>query len=291
MNSRWGIYFKERFPLIPNLLVALGITHSARIIAELNSGVSSDHLNTFLAVVGGMLFLAQIRLMDEYKDFEKDKIAHPERPLPRGLFQHHEFGNWIFRFNVCMVVLALLIGWLLNPVAGILFGVGTIYLFLMFKEFYSGAWLSKHPMLYAISHQLIIFPMGAFVYSCYQPEIFQNGSVFWFCLLLLGAFFGFEVGRKLDPAAHPILKTYLTQYGKNKTVILLLGLLALATHAGTRLGAEALLGPIYVMTILISSLIWWSPEKFKIVEGIVTLYLLLSIWAIPIVRLFGGIKA
>jgi 4-hydroxybenzoate polyprenyltransferase len=290
MNSRWSIYLKERFPLIPNLLVALGITHSARIIAELKTGASFSGINTVLAVTGGMLFLAQIRLMDEYKDFEKDKIAHPDRPLPRGLFQHHEFGSWIFRFNICMIVLSFLIAWLLNPVSGVLFGLGTLYLGLMFKEFYLGEWLAKRPLLYAISHQLIIFPMGAFVYSCYHPEILSNDSVFWFCLLLLGAFFGFEVGRKLNPDAHPILKTYLSQYGKNKTVVMLLMLLALATHAGTRLGAEVLLGPIYVLTILASSLIWWAPEKFKIVEGIVTLYLLLAIWAIPMVRLFGGFQ-
>ena len=228
MKSRWGIYFNERFPLIPNLLVAMGITHSARILAESNTGLPSTFLATVLAVLGGMLFLAQIRLMDEYKDFEKDKIAHPERPLPRGLFTHQEFGSWIFRFNVSMVLMSLLLGALLNPVAGGLFAFGTIYLYLMFKEFYLGEWLVKRPMLYAISHQLIIFPMGAFVYSCYHEQVLAGPVVFWFCVLLLGTFFAFEVGRKLDPSAHPILKTYLSQYGKNKTVILLLALLAIS---------------------------------------------------------------
>jgi 4-hydroxybenzoate polyprenyltransferase len=238
-----------------------------------------------------MLFLAQIRLMDEYKDFEKDKIAHPDRPLPRGLFTHQEFGSWIFRFNVAMVIWSVVIGFLLNPVSGILFGIGTIYLYLMFKEFYLGEWLVKRPMLYAITHQLIIFPMGAFVYSCYHAQVLTNPSAFWFCLLLIGTFFGFEVGRKLDPSAHPILKTYLVQYGKNKTVFLLLGLLAIATHAASHVGADLILGPLYVLVILTSSLVWWAPHRFKSIEGMVALYLLSALWAIPILRLFGGMKA
>jgi 4-hydroxybenzoate polyprenyltransferase len=290
MSSRWNIYFKERFPLIPNLLVALGITHSARILAEFNSGYTSSILTTVLAVIGGMLFLAQIRLMDEYKDFDKDKIAHPDRPLPRGLFTHAEFGLWISRFNITMILLAVIMGFLLNSVAGILFAVGTVYLYLMFREFFVGEWLSKRPLLYAITHQLILFPMGAFVYSCYHKEVLTDLNVFWFCMMLLGAFFGFEVGRKLDPSAHPILKTYLTQFGKNKTMFLLIGLLAIATHSAKQLGVDLMLGPIYILVILASSLIWWAPQKFKVIEGIVTLYLLIAIWAVPLMTFFGGFK-
>ena len=37
-----------------------------------------------------MLFFAELRLMDELKDYEKDLIAHPERPLPRGLLSREE---------------------------------------------------------------------------------------------------------------------------------------------------------------------------------------------------------
>jgi 4-hydroxybenzoate polyprenyltransferase len=288
MSSRWSVYFKERFPLIPNLLVALGITHSARILVENSTGVASSSLATLLAVTGGMLFLAQIRLMDEYKDFEKDKIAHPDRPLPRGLFAHAEFGSWILRFNVAMVVLSGLLGWLVNPVSGVLFAIGTLYLYLMFREFYVGDWLSKRPMLYAITHQLIIFPMGAFVYSCYQPQILNDHRVFWFCLMLIGAFFGFEVGRKLDPAAHPILKTYLVQFGKPKTVTLLLVLLGISFHAGKHLAVDGILGALYVLVILSSSLVWWAPARFKIVEGMVTLFLLMALWAVPLMSLLRG---
>jgi 4-hydroxybenzoate polyprenyltransferase len=287
MSSRWSIYFKERFPLIPNFLVAMGITHTARILAEKNSAASSSSWTTVLAVTGGMLFLAQIRLMDEFKDFEKDRIAHPDRPLPRGLFTHAEFGNWITRFNAAMVLLSVLLGVLVNPVSGVLFALGTLYLYLMFREFFMGDWLAKRPMLYAITHQLIIFPMGAFVYSCYQMQVLNEPGAFWFCMMLLGAFFGFEVGRKLDPHAHPILKTYLGQYGKNKTVFLLMGLLAIATHASKQLGADVMLGPIYVMTLIATSLIWWAPSKFKWIEGMVTLYLLLALWAVPILSLFS----
>ena len=288
MKSRWGIYLKERFPIIPNLLVAGGITLSAKELAVSRGNEGITSLSIFLALLGGMLFLAQIRFMDEYKDFHKDQIAHPERPLPRGLFTVEEFGVWIKRFNFGMIALSVFAGVFLNLLAGVLFGFGTLYLYLMFKEFFAGEWLSKRPMLYAISHQLIIFPMGAFVYSCFASRYVMSADVFWFCTLLLGSFFAFEVGRKLDPNSHPILNTYLSIYGRNKTAFLLLTLLGISTHAGDQLHLNMILGPLYIVLILSISLIWWAPARFKAVEGLVILYLLIALWALPLKSLIMG---
>jgi hypothetical protein len=287
MNSRWSVYFKERFPLIPNLLVALGIVESARRWAIIQGSGSSGWLPYTVALFGGMLFLMQLRLMDETKDFEKDKIAHPERPLPRGLFRIEEFIAFVRRFQWAMVLwtgAAALAG---GVQAALLFGFGVFYLHLMFVEFYLGDRLARRPLLYAVLHQIIIFPLGAFVLACFRSPL-SDPRGFWFCTLLIGAFFGFEVGRKLDPGSHPVLRTYLHQYGKERTSFLLLVLLGIATHAARTLGVASVLGPLYVLILAGSSLLWWAPSKFKVLEGLVTLYLLVALWCLPLQQLLGG---
>ncbi len=297
MNSRWSVYFKERFPLIPNLLVALGIVESSRRLALIQgvdqSGPVSFTVSFAVALIGGMLFLMQLRLMDETKDFEKDKIAHPERPLPRGLFRLDEFKAFVRRFQWAMILWTGAAAVAGGMPAAILFGFGVFYLHLMFVEFYFGDALARRPLLYAILHQVIIFPLGYFVLSCFQSP-WSDLRGFWFCTLLLGAFFGFEVGRKLDPKAHPVLRTYLREYGREKTVFLLLVLLGVSTHAANHLGISSILGPLYILILAGSSLLWWAPSKFKTVEGLVTLYLLLALWALPLQDLLqsiGGIRS
>jgi 4-hydroxybenzoate polyprenyltransferase len=284
MKSRWGIYLTERFPVIPNLLVAAGIALSAKMVCG-NRDPSKVPLA--IAVIGGMFFLAQIRFMDEYKDFEKDRIAHPERPLPRGLFSLSEFGRFIRIFQVGMFLIAILAAVLIRVRAGIWFAAGTLYLFLMFREFYLKEWLGERPLLYAVTHQFIIIPMSAFVLECFSPGATGIPGFIPFSALFLFSFFGFEVGRKLDPGAHPVLNTYLQRYGREKTTFLLLLLLGLALVSSDALGIRALLGPLYVLILASVSILWWAPVKFKWIEGLVTLFLLLALWGIPLSRGFS----
>ncbi len=283
MKSRWGIYLTERFPVIPNFLIALGITMSAK---KISGNSNPGWIPILLSLFGGMVFLAQIRFMDELKDFEKDKVAHPERPLPRGLFTLEEFVGFIRIFNAFMVAVSILATMIVSLKAGLYFAVGAFYLFLMFKEFYVKDWLSRRPLMYAATHQFIIIPMTAFVLECFLPDCIESKEFVWLSGLLLFSFFAFEVGRKLDPSAHPVLNTYLRRYGKEKTSFLLLILLGLAYKSGEQLGLLMLLGPLYVLILLLLTLLWWAPRKFKWIEGFVTLFLLLAIWGVPIVGSF-----
>ena len=81
LRNPWLIYSKERFPLVTYLLLVGGITLSAQLLHS----SAIDWKGFGVASVALLLFFAELRLMDELKDYEKDKIAHPGRPLPRGL--------------------------------------------------------------------------------------------------------------------------------------------------------------------------------------------------------------
>jgi hypothetical protein len=281
MKSRWTVYLTERFPLIPNLLIALGFTMTAR---ELSGNRDSGLVPVFVAIFGGMTFLAQIRFMDEYKDYEKDCIAHPDRPLPRGLFTRSEFATFIRIFNAGMLGIAILSGILVGWRAGACFAIGTGYLHLMFKEFFAGQWLGARPFLYALSHQIILVPMVAFSLECFSSGAIIHPEFGALATLLLFSFFGFEVGRKLDPGAHPVLNTYLRRYGRLRTSLLLSAALGGAVLAGERIGIHVILAPLFGLVLLAQSLLWRAPAKFKWIEGLVTLFLLLSIWGVPLVR-------
>jgi len=281
MKSRWSVYLTERFPIIPNALIAAGITLSAtRIAGNPNPGL----IPLVISFLGGMVFLAQIRFMDEYKDFEKDKVAHPERPLPRGLFTPAEFARFIKLFNLAMIGVSVVAALEVSMSSGFFFLLGALYLHLMFKEFYLRDWLNARPLLYAFSHQWIIIPMIAFVLECFTPGAVKHPDFLPFAGLMLFSFFGFEVGRKLDPGAHPVLNTYLHRYGREKTAFLLLILLGLALKSGEALGMFVVLGPLYLIILVLLSILWWAPHRFKWIEGFVTLFLLLAIWGMPIVR-------
>jgi hypothetical protein len=283
MNSRWGIYLKERFPLIPNLIAAWGMVYSAALLA-LPHGTAIPKVPFALALIGGVIFLAQIRFMDELKDIEKDKIAHPTRPLPRGLFTPAEFAKFIQLFQILMFVTAALAAVILNLTAGLFFAFGTVYLYLMYKEFFCGSWLSERPILYALTHQIIIVPMLGFGFTVFAPESYQSRAFVWYSVLLVTAFFTFEVGRKLDPNAHPLLRTYLYTYGKVKTALLLAALLIVFSISAYFLGLSALIG-FSAISLVSLIFIWKAPSKFKWIEGIIMLLFLASLWAIPVKEL------
>ena len=157
-----------------------------------------------------MLFrsLATMRLMDELKDVEKDRVAHPDLPLARGLLSEGEAKR-----GLVLAILALGAGavslWVFNPVAGGLLGICVVYSLLMYREFFVPDWLEPRPFWYAVSHQVVLLPMYAFATAAAVPAAATDAPVLWFGLTGLGASFTLEVCRKLDPAAHPVLRTYL----------------------------------------------------------------------------------
>ena len=76
---KWITFFKERTPLGSYGLLAMG--------PAISGSMLTHQLNFLLiacAFMGFFLFLIVLRMMDEYKDFDKDILAHPTRPLPRG---------------------------------------------------------------------------------------------------------------------------------------------------------------------------------------------------------------
>jgi 4-hydroxybenzoate polyprenyltransferase len=287
--ARWLTYQKERFPLPVYLLLSGGMTLSGVVVCRPEASAPPVAWTAFaISFAGVLLFFGELRLMDELKDHEKDKIAHPERPLPRGLLSVEEVRRVVYGVLAVMALFGVCCALVENLVAGAVYLFITGYLFLMFKEFFVGGALSDRPFLYAVTHQIILFPLCAFAGTCVAASNLTAPAVLWYATGVFGSFFTYEVCRKLDPKAHPVLKTYLAVYGPYRTAMFATMLTAIACVGAFGLSLQWYLWPVGAVVIASLPLLWLKPEKFKIVESLATLGLLGHIWVAAAAILLRG---
>jgi 4-hydroxybenzoate polyprenyltransferase len=77
---------KERYPLIPRLILGLIVFLEIHFIILLNEGVTKFDIGIqeFVGAFTVFAFLLWLRIADDLKDFETDKKLFPDRPLARG---------------------------------------------------------------------------------------------------------------------------------------------------------------------------------------------------------------
>src|SRR5258705_11926241 len=97
------------------------------------------------------LFFLQLRIADEFKDFEEDSRYRPYRPVPRGLIKLRELGVVFVLAAAVQLFLALALNWeLLLVLAGV-----WIYLALMSREFFVRDWLKARPFTSMWVHMVV----------------------------------------------------------------------------------------------------------------------------------------
>jgi 4-hydroxybenzoate polyprenyltransferase len=260
--KRWLTFMNERAPIPAVLMIGAGVSASGVYLA------GHFDLRAFLiGTLAQVIFLILLRVMDERKDFEKDKVAHPDRPLPRGLLTVADIDRSIVVLAVVMFALAAVAGVVVNPVAGGFLAVGALYLWLMFKEFYVGERLASYPMIYALSHQIIEYPIYGFVVVLVRPDLAFARPMFAYIAMNIGASMTFEIARKLDPTAAPILKTYLSLYGPPKTAALLALFMVVAGIGSYALGILPLTLPSELLVIACLPVLFKAPGKYRVLEG------------------------
>ncbi len=273
--KRWITFLNERAPLPAVLTIGAGVSLSAVYLAG-----HFDPNAVLLGMLAQALFLVLLRVMDERKDFEKDKVAHPERPLPRGLVTVAEVDRAIAILAVAMFAMAAIVGWRVNVVAGGFLAVGAVYLWLMFKEFYVGERLAQFPMVYALSHQIIEYPIYGFVVVLVRPDMAFTLLMIGWIAMNIGSSMTFEIARKLDPAAAPILKTYLSVYGPAKTAVLLAVFTILAGVGSYAIGILPLTIPFELFCLATLPVLFKAPHKHQIVLGAAALSSFVHVWAV-----------
>ncbi len=95
-----------------------------------------------VAFVTAFIFFLQLRIADEFKDYEDDLRYRPYRPVPRGLVTLRELG-WIGVAGGAAIQLGLAL-WLHPPLVAAAV-LAWAYLALMSREFFAAAWLRRRP--------------------------------------------------------------------------------------------------------------------------------------------------
>ena len=275
MTRPWLQFSRERLALPACLLLAGGFAVSGAMI----TGRDPDPVSTVLIMQLLLLLLIELRLMDEYKDRDKDAVAHPERPLPRGLITPGSLRRMIGIIYAGMLLLVPVLA-LSGLRTAALWFLLTLWCGLMYREFFAPDRLNARPWLYALTHQLLVPLMVLFAVAMHGGPT-GTIPVAGLALMALGGFFNYEVCRKLDPAAHPVLGNYRTIYGRGGAALMSLAALAVAA-LGTMMagpGPGMWLFPVQLLCALSLGLLWIRPGAWKGIEILATLGLVLHIWA------------
>lgn len=297
MFRRWWIYQSERFPVV---------AHGALIAAFSSSAVSFSLLlrgGSEWPSVGGMavafvtcfLFFLQLRIADEFKDHEEDCKYRPYRPVPRGLVTLRELG--VVGVLAAGIQLGLAI-WL-APRLLVLLLVAWTYLVLMTKEFFVRDWLVKQPLIYMLSHMVIMPLVDLYATACDWVVVGATaGPRLW--LFLMVSFFNgvsLEIGRKIRAPEDEEdgVDTYSAVWGRRRAVaawwiaLLTTGIFAIVAAeqieflmpvcgaVGLVLAAAVMVGARFLREPVPSRSKW-----FEIVSGIWTLTVYLSLGLVPL---------
>ncbi len=282
MNA-WLTYVRERFPLPVYAIIVGGIALSGQVTGA-GEVVPLPFILSFISVFA---FFAMLRLMDEHKDYDRDRVAHPERPLPRGLLGVARVEKTIRRGSAIMAAWPVAIAFSLSIEAALAYWIIVAYLWLMYEEFYIGEWLEPRPLLYAVSHQVIIFPLAVFsVLAAGTGDGSPAGNLgpgLLLGLLFIGPFFAYEVCRKLDPDADPVLMTYLAVYGRGGTFAMIAAAVVVcAFAAAVVVSYYRWLWALHALLLLSATTIWWKPDAYRVPEILASVVLVAHLWVVPV---------
>ena len=298
MPDRWWIYQRERFPILGHGLLIAAFSFSAVCFSALLRDQSDlPAARTLLVAFGtAFLFFLQLRIADEFKDFEEDSTYRPYRPVPRGLVSLRELAVVFVLAALVQFGLAL---WL-RPSLVALLAITWTYLALMSKEFFAGAWLKHQYVVYLLSHMAIIPLVDFYATACdwWPTEQEPPPGLGWFVAVSYFNGVVIELGRKIRAPADEEagVNTYSAVWGRRRaTAVWLAALLATAGLAATAaqridflVPVASVLGVMLAAAALVAGrfLRHPAPQRGKEIEafsGLWTLLLYLSLGAVPLV--------
>jgi hypothetical protein len=264
MTNRWWIYQKERFPIFAHGPLIVVFCLAVMLFSALQQGQFElpDFVRILAAVITTLILFFQLRVADEFKDFEIDSKYRPQRPVPRGLVKLRELARLAYLGAAVQFFIAVFIDIGLLPILAAVWA----YMALMTKEFFAPVWLRGHPVIYLLSHMLIMpliaFYISAFDWLCVCRTMPAGMvwilSVAFFCGLVL------ELGRKIriPRLEQEGVETYSALWGTGNSVAVWLVSIAAAVVAYAN-----------AATLITSSSLHFVLSAVALIIGIVTLAL------------------
>jgi len=214
---KWWTYQAERFPLLAHgPLIAAFSACAVSYTALLPNQANPTWTAYTVAFIVCLIFFLQLRIADEFKDFEEDSRYRPYRPVPRGLVKLSELRIIFIIGTIIQAALALA----LTPSLLWVLLIGWAYLALMSVEFFCRYWLKKRPIMYLFTHMGIMPLVDLFATACLwapQHQGMPNGLT-WFLAASFCNGLVIELGRKLRQPKDEEqgVETYSFLWGKNR---------------------------------------------------------------------------
>ena len=248
--KNFKIYLNERFPLGKNSIFVLiftlsgyiytGLLYNSKIINQIFSKEIKVpmpwHKIAALFIIIFMFFL-QLRITDEFKDYEEDLKYRAYRPVQRGVVTLKALG----KIGIATVIIQIILAYIIDFKIIYFMIIVWFYMFLMAKEFFIKEWLTKRILIYALSHVVIMIFITLVIVNATQyivlgeaENIFKfvalqryrhNIDIALIPLFTLNYLNGIvlEIGRKTrraDEEEHGV-QTYSKLWGKKKAVVIL----------------------------------------------------------------------
>lgn len=248
--KNFKIYLNERFPLGKNSIFVLiftlsgyiytGLLYNSKIINQIFSKEIKVpmpwHKIVALFIIIFMFFL-QLRITDEFKDYEEDLKYRAYRPVQRGVITLKALG----KIGIATIIIQIILAYVIDFKIIYFMIIVWFYMFLMAKEFFIKEWLTKRILIYALSHVVIMIFITLVIVNATQyivlgeaENIIKFGALQWYRhnidialipLFTLNYLNGIvlEIGRKTrraDEEEHGV-QTYSKLWGKKKAVVIL----------------------------------------------------------------------
>jgi 4-hydroxybenzoate polyprenyltransferase len=298
MPNRWWVYQRERFPILAHSPIILAFSLSAVSYSALLRGAFTlpGWRPCSVAFANSFLTFLQLRLADEFKDFDEDSRFRPYRPVPRGLIKLRELA-WIW--GACILLQLLLALWL-SPRLVPLLVVTWIYLGLMSREFFMRDWLKARPITYMLSHMAIMPLVDLYTTACdWVPLGYRRPppGLLWFLVVSYCNGLVLEIGRKIRTPVDEEkgVETYSFLWGRQRAVIVWLSVMTLTAAFAIEaargivfgLPATFLLGSLVVTSTalgvrFLASEVPGRGKSLEVTGGIWSLLLYLTLGVIPI---------
>ena len=259
--KNFKIYLNERFPLGKNSFFVLiftlsgyiytGLLYNSKIIKSILSKevnrvplLWNKEINKVPIIWYKLLplfiiifmFFFQLRITDEFKDYEEDLKYRPYRPVQRGIISLKALG----KIGIATIIIQIILAHVINSKLIYFMLLVWIYMFLMTKEFFIKNWLTERILIYALSHvvimifiTLVILKGTGYILEShfletlylslerYEKNIFI-GLIPLFALNYLNGIV-LEIGRKTRRANEEEygVQTYSKLWGRKKAVFIL----------------------------------------------------------------------
>lgn len=278
MIKRLHVYFKERYPIIPRLILGIIVFLEIHFIILLNMGVTMEQFRIGVQECVGAFtvfaFLLWLRVADDLKDFETDKKLFPDRPLPSG----RVYKKDVMVACVIVQVISVALNVIFMRENLWAFIILYIYGYLMSKWFFRKkkiqpslplALVTHNPVQAIINLYIISFTIGK--YSL-EPITLTNIMALW--TLYFPALI-WEISRKIKaPKDENDYTTYSKLFGYKKSTrfVLILTIMDIITNFILVWNLNKI--SVCVLAILVSWMTWKfvqfmkDPERFVLVNKV-----------------------